>query len=96
MNDGSKSFPANPVANGNSFGGCLRDYKNSPNPVVVRVSYVGQTLRVAVDTINRGRKMITCFEQKDISLPIGYHFGVSVRTWLVVLELFYHSLIFKD
>ncbi|KAF9329012.1 hypothetical protein BG006_007901 [Podila minutissima] len=79
MNDGSKPFPTNPVANGNSFGGCLRDYKNSPNPVVVRVSYVGQTLRVAVDTINRGRKMITCFEQKDILLPAGYHFGISAE-----------------
>ncbi|KAG0334138.1 hypothetical protein BG004_000540 [Podila humilis] len=79
MNEGNKRFPSNPVANGNSFGGCLRDYKNSPNPVVVRVSYIGQILRVAVDTHNRGRKMITCFEQKDISLPSGYHFGISAE-----------------
>ncbi|KAF9408102.1 hypothetical protein BGZ94_002447 [Podila epigama] len=79
LNDGTKPFPSNPVANGNSFGGCLRDYKNSPNPVVLRVSYIGQTLRVSVDTVNKGKKMITCFEQKDISLPAGYHFGISAE-----------------
>ncbi|KAF9952096.1 hypothetical protein BGZ65_005514 [Modicella reniformis] len=75
MNDGTRSFPKKPTAN--SFGGCLRDYKNSPVPVVVRVSYFGKTLKVAVDTLNRGYKMTTCFEQKDLTLPTGYHFGFS-------------------
>ncbi|KAF9089225.1 hypothetical protein BGX23_006845 [Mortierella sp. AD031] len=74
-NDGTKDFPANPPAN--SFGGCLRDYKNSPVPVVVRVSYVGKTLKVFVDTLNKGKKLVSCFEQKDIDLPAGYHFGFS-------------------
>ena len=79
MNDGTKDFPTNPTANSNSFGGCLRDYKNTPTPVMVRVSYVGGTLRVATDTHSRGRKMTICFEQKDLELPSGYYFGVSVR-----------------
>ncbi|KAG0206115.1 hypothetical protein BGX28_002368 [Mortierella sp. GBA30] len=79
MNDGTKKFPANPTANTNSFGGCLRDYKNSPVPVVVRVSYVGSTLKVSADTHSRGHKLVTCFEQKDLSLPIGYHFGFSAE-----------------
>ncbi|KAF9906723.1 hypothetical protein EC991_000315 [Linnemannia zychae] len=74
-NDGTKEFPANPPAL--SLGGCLRDYKNSPVPVVVRVSYVDKTLKVSVDTLNRGKKMISCFEQKDVDLPTGYHFGFS-------------------
>lgn len=78
MNDGTKKFPANPTANTNSFGGCLRDYKNSPVPVVVRVSYVGGTLKVSVDTHSKGKKLVPCFEQKDLQLPIGYHFGFSV------------------
>ncbi|KAF9569953.1 hypothetical protein EC968_002395 [Mortierella alpina] len=77
MNDGTKKFPANPTANTNSFGGCLRDYKNSPVPVVVRVSYVGGTLKVSADTHSKGKKLVTCFEQKDLELPIGYHFGFS-------------------
>ncbi|KAF9352969.1 hypothetical protein BGX26_009244, partial [Mortierella sp. AD094] len=79
MNDGSKAFPANPTANSNSFGGCLRDYKNSPNPVVVRVSYVGGTLRVAADTHSKGKKLLTCFEQKDLQLPSSYYFGFSAE-----------------
>ncbi len=76
MNDGTKKFPSNPALN--TFGGCLRDYKNSPVPVMVRVSYIDQTLKVAVDTFHKGKKMVTCFEQKDVLLPTGYHFGVSV------------------
>ncbi|KAF9375665.1 hypothetical protein BGX21_003729, partial [Mortierella sp. AD011] len=79
MNDGTKAFPANPTTSGNSFGGCLRDYKNTPSPVVVRVSYVGGTLRVAADTHSRGKKLLTCFEQKDLELPSGYYFGFSAE-----------------
>jgi hypothetical protein len=79
MNDGTKKFPAKPTSD--SFGGCIRDYKNSPVPVIARISYIDKTLKVAVDTINRGQKMTTCFEQKDISLPPGYHFGFSVSVY---------------
>ncbi|KAI1301126.1 hypothetical protein EDD11_005798 [Mortierella claussenii] len=79
MNDGTKAFPTNPTINGNSFGGCLRDYKNSPSPVVVRISYIGGTLRVAADAHSKGKKLVTCFEQKDVSLPNGYYFGVSAE-----------------
>ena len=78
MNDGTKDFPKNPTQNTNSFGGCLRDFKNSANPVVMRISYVGSILRVAVDTVNKGKKFVMCFEQKDLDLPTGYHFGISV------------------
>ncbi|KAF9183535.1 hypothetical protein BGZ51_003990 [Haplosporangium sp. Z 767] len=78
MNDGTTPFPSNPTLQ--SFSGCLRDYKNSPVPVVVRVSYIGQTLTVAVDAFGRGKKLVTCFEKKDISLPTGYHFGLSAES----------------
>ncbi|CAO3566739.1 unnamed protein product [Mortierella alpina] len=78
LNDGTKKFPSNPALN--TFGGCLRDYKNTPGPVVVRVSYIDQTLKVAVDTFHKGKKMVPCFEQKDVSLPTGYHFGVSAES----------------
>ncbi|KAG0358373.1 legume-like lectin family-domain-containing protein [Gamsiella multidivaricata] len=79
MNDGSKKFPANPTANQMSFGGCIRDYKNTPSPVVLRISYIGRTLRVSVDTHYKGKKFVTCFEQKDLDLPTGYYFGVSAE-----------------
>ncbi|KAK3836622.1 MAG: legume-like lectin family-domain-containing protein [Linnemannia elongata] len=79
MNDGTKPFPANPTANTNSFGGCLRDYKNTHLPVVVRVSYINGVLKVSTDTHSRGKKMIPCFEQKDLDLPVGYHFGLSAQ-----------------
>ncbi|ORZ27309.1 legume-like lectin family-domain-containing protein [Lobosporangium transversale] len=75
LNDGTKAFPSRPIAN--SIGGCFRDYKNSPGPVVVRVSYVGKKLRVALDSFGRGTRMIDCFEVEDVDLPTGYHFGFS-------------------
>ncbi|KAG0269577.1 hypothetical protein DFQ27_003040 [Actinomortierella ambigua] len=77
VNDGTREFPTNPIAG--RFSGCLRDYKNSPIPVVVKVSYYGKTLKVAVDTITRGRNFVTCFEEKDIDLPVGYYFGFSAE-----------------
>ncbi|KAG0044586.1 hypothetical protein BGZ83_010188 [Gryganskiella cystojenkinii] len=81
LNDGTKEFPKNPAASNNNnngnFGGCLRDYKNSPVPTVVRVSYIGGTLKVSVDVYSKGRKLGSCFEQKDIDLPTGYYFGLS-------------------
>ncbi|KAF9923827.1 hypothetical protein FBU30_006111 [Linnemannia zychae] len=80
MNDGSKPFPSNPTANTNSFGGCLRDYKNSHTPVVVRVSYIGGILKVSADTHSKGKKMVPCFEQKDLNLPLGYYFGVTAQS----------------
>ncbi|KAF8932457.1 hypothetical protein BGZ47_011371 [Haplosporangium gracile] len=79
MNDGTKPFPSNPTANTNSFGGCLRDYKNTHVPVVVRVSYIGGVLKVSVDTHSKGKKTMPCFEQKDLNLPVGYYFGLSAQ-----------------
>ncbi|KAF9425052.1 Vesicular integral-membrane protein VIP36 [Entomortierella beljakovae] len=77
MNDGTKNFPSNPTQNSNSFGGCLRDYKNTANPVFVHVSYIGRTLKVSTDIHTKGKKLLPCFEQKDLDLPVGYYFGLS-------------------
>ncbi|KAG0010804.1 hypothetical protein BGZ80_001175, partial [Entomortierella chlamydospora] len=79
MNDGAWSMPNNPVLE-NNFGGCLRDFKNSPTPVVVRVTYVDRTLKVSVDTLNKGKKMLPCFEKEGIYLPPGYYFGISAES----------------
>ncbi|KAK5808535.1 legume-like lectin family-domain-containing protein [Linnemannia elongata] len=76
-NDGTKEFPTNPPA---TSMGCLRDYKNSPVPVVIRVSYIDKTLKVSVDTLNKGKKLVSCFEQKNVDLPTGYHFGFSAMS----------------
>ncbi|KAF9205008.1 hypothetical protein BGZ49_004585 [Haplosporangium sp. Z 27] len=75
LNDGRETLPSNHADN--KFGGCLRDYKNSVVPTVVRVSYIGRTLKVSTDTINKGKKMITCFENKNVYLPTGHYFGFS-------------------
>ncbi|KAG0369153.1 legume-like lectin family-domain-containing protein [Gamsiella multidivaricata] len=78
INDGTKSYQEDQESS--RLGGCLRDYKNSPVPVVIRVSYISRTLRVAVDTMNKGSKLMTCFERNDIDLPAGYHFGFSAES----------------
>lgn len=78
VNNGTEEFPTNVASITNFAKGCMRDYKNSPNPVHVRVSYIAKTLKISVDTHSKGRKMVGCFEHPDVDLPTGYHFGFSV------------------
>ncbi|KAF9577966.1 hypothetical protein BGW38_006505 [Lunasporangiospora selenospora] len=82
LNDGTKQFPSKPTTNSDNLGGCLRDYKSSPVPAVVRVSYIGQTLKISIDPMNKGKRLVTCFEQKDVKLPTGYYFGISAESAL--------------
>ncbi|KAG0094048.1 hypothetical protein BGZ92_009256 [Podila epicladia] len=80
VNDGTEDFPTNVASITNFARGCMRDYKNSPNPVYVRVSYIARTLKVSVDTHSKGRKMVSCFEHPDVDLPTGHHFGFSAES----------------
>ncbi|KAI9236246.1 hypothetical protein MVEG_06038 [Podila verticillata NRRL 6337] len=82
VNNGTEEFPADVASITNFARGCMRDYKNSPNPVHVRVSYIAKTLKISVDTHSKGRKMVGCFEHPDVDLPAGYHFGFSAASSL--------------
>ncbi|KAJ3096099.1 Protein ERGIC-53 [Phlyctochytrium planicorne] len=80
INDGTKEINNRPDALLHAVGGCFRDYRNAPNPVWARVSYVKKTLRLDMDLKHGGRHYVKCFESHGVNLPIGYHFGVSAGT----------------
>ena len=52
LNDGSKKVMAKDLADADvgSVGNCFRNYRNSPYPVHVRVSYIGKTLSVSMSS----------------------------------------------
>ncbi|KAF9427026.1 hypothetical protein BGZ94_005631 [Podila epigama] len=85
VNNGTQEFPTNVASITNFARGCMRDYRNTPNPVVVRVSYITKTLKVSIDTVNKGRQMIHCYEQSDVDLPTGYYFGISAESSSVTM-----------
>ncbi|KAI8622381.1 legume-like lectin [Chytriomyces sp. MP71] len=80
MNDGSKELAGRVDYQQFVSGNCLRDYRNTPHPVWVRVTYKKRQLRVDVDLYKDGYQFVECFRAKDIDLPTGYYFGVSAST----------------
>ncbi|KAJ3290203.1 hypothetical protein HDU79_003453 [Rhizoclosmatium sp. JEL0117] len=79
LNDGSKKVMAKDLADADvgSVGNCFRNYRNSPYPVHVRVSYIGKTLSVEMDNLMDGKSYSICFVAYDVSLPSGYYFGFT-------------------
>jgi DNA repair ATPase RecN len=62
------------------FGGCYQNFRNTPNPVFVKVTYKNNQLSLATDIDNGGKKYLPCFSANDISLPTGYYFGFSASS----------------
>ncbi|KAJ3073401.1 hypothetical protein HDU98_001585 [Podochytrium sp. JEL0797] len=80
VNDGSKEVAGRSPAANEMAGSCMRDYRNTPHPVWVRVTYKKRQLRVDVDLYKDGYQFVECFRAKDIDLPAGYYFGLSAST----------------
>ncbi|TPX45516.1 hypothetical protein CcCBS67573_g10364 [Chytriomyces confervae] len=80
VNDGNKEVNGRTDYLQYAAGSCLRDYRNTPHAVWVRVTYKKRQLRVDVDLYKDGYQFIECFRAKDIDLPPGYFFGVSAST----------------
>ncbi|KAI8840701.1 legume-like lectin family-domain-containing protein [Chytriomyces cf. hyalinus JEL632] len=80
VNDGNKEVNGRTDYMQSAAGSCLRDYRNTPHAVWVRVTYKKRQLRVDVDLYKDGYQFIECFRAKDIDLPPGYFFGVSAST----------------
>ncbi|XP_078492620.1 protein ERGIC-53-like [Ciona intestinalis] len=81
MNDGSLSY--NHATDGfeQKAGGCLRDFRNRPYPVKVRVTYTGQTLTVLVDSgATSVEEFEVCLKVEGVVIPKNYYFGVTAAT----------------
>ncbi|KAJ3089783.1 hypothetical protein HK102_005510 [Quaeritorhiza haematococci] len=80
LNDGSKTLKDQRNYIHHAFGGCFRDYRNTPGPVWIRVVYAKQQLKVEVDLRQNGKAFTECFSVDSVNLPTGYYFGVSAST----------------
>ncbi|KAI9296655.1 concanavalin A-like lectin/glucanase [Neoconidiobolus thromboides FSU 785] len=80
LNDGTKKIGDTKNIMTQMFGGCYRDFRNTLHPVYVRVSYVDRVLKVAVDSVQKGKSFTNCFEKHDLDLPTGYYFGFSASS----------------
>ncbi|KAJ3010048.1 UNVERIFIED_CONTAM: hypothetical protein HDU68_002360 [Siphonaria sp. JEL0065] len=84
VNDGTISIDGRTPQNHEIVGSCMRDYRNTPHPVWVRVTYKNRQLRVDFDLYKDGYQFVECFRAKNVDLPTGYYFGVSAQNGQLV------------
>lgn len=82
VNDGTVQFDHNNDGGAQQVGGCLRDFRNKPFPVRIRIEYYQQALTVMVNNglSNKPDDFELCLRAVNVQLPpIGY-LGVSAAT----------------
>lgn len=76
---------------GQYFGGCIRNIRNTESPVFMRITYINKVLKVEIDDSgNAGVKeqYASCIERANVDLQPGYYFGFSAGTGEVSPDLF--------
>jgi len=58
---------------------CVADFRNSPVPIYVRVTYLNKHLKVEVDLSHQGSEYYECTDD-EIDLPNDYVFGITAKT----------------
>jgi len=58
---------------------CVADFRNSPNPIFVKITYENKQLKVEVDLIHGGSDYHECTND-NIELPKDFVFGVTAKT----------------
>ena len=81
-NDGTKTFDHHRDGITQQLGGCLRDFRNKPYPVVLKIEYLKHVLTVFYHNglssdINNFE---ICARIENIDLPKHGHFGISAAT----------------
>jgi hypothetical protein len=92
LNQGDISFRMDHDGEGQYFGGCVRNVRNTKHPVVMRITYINKTLKVEIDDNGKSEKeeFMSCMERANTDLPLGYFFGVSAGTGGLADEFFLH------
>ncbi|KAJ8311485.1 hypothetical protein KUTeg_010840 [Tegillarca granosa] len=103
LNDGTINYDHNSDGASQQLGGCLRDFRNKPYPIRVKVEYYNKILTVFVNTglTNNKDEFELCMRQENVELPKNGYFGVSAATGGLaddhdVLAVLTHSLHSED
>ncbi|UKZ79403.1 hypothetical protein TrVFT333_007156 [Trichoderma virens FT-333] len=73
LNDGSTDYSQHHNVDKLAFGHCQYSYRNLGRPSQIKMRQTAESFRVQID----GK---TCFETNRISLPRGYHVGITAST----------------
>ncbi|KAL6864305.1 concanavalin A-like lectin/glucanase domain-containing protein [Trichoderma novae-zelandiae] len=73
LNDGSTDYSQHHNVDKLAFGHCQYSYRNLGRPSQIKMRQTADSFRVQID----GK---TCFETSRVSLPTGYHVGISAST----------------
>ncbi|ESO85090.1 hypothetical protein LOTGIDRAFT_168115 [Lottia gigantea] len=82
VNDGTKQFDHHNDGFNQQLGGCLRDFRNKPYPVKIRVEYYQKALTVYYHNgmTQNQNEFELCLRAVDVTLPKMGFFGVSAAT----------------
>ncbi|KAK3732287.1 hypothetical protein QZH41_014423 [Actinostola sp. cb2023] len=82
VNDGSKSYEHHNDGKNQNLGGCLRDFRNRPHPIRVRVRYYQNvlTLWFHMGMSTKSEDFELCTRAENVHLPKEGFFGVSAAT----------------
>jgi len=82
VNDGTKVYDHERDGQGQIVGGCLRDFRNKPHPVRVRVTYLNNVLTLEMHNgiTNSDKDYELCFRAENVQLPENGYFGVTAAT----------------
>jgi len=78
-NDGSTIIQSQRNYNDIKKSTCVADFRNSPIPVFVRITYSNKNLKVEVDLSHEGNEYYEC-SSDNIELPNDNYFGITART----------------
>nr|XP_034322732.1 protein ERGIC-53 [Crassostrea gigas] len=103
VNDGTQQYDHQSDGSQQQLGGCLRDFRNKPYPVRVKVEYYSKILTVFVNNglTNNKDDFELCLRQENVNLPESAYFGVTAATGGLaddhdVLAFLTHSLHNKE
>ena len=92
LNQGDVSFRMDVDGEGQYFGGCVRQVRNSQHPVKMRITFINKVLKVEIDDSGHSNEeYMSCLERANTDLPLGYYFGVSAGAGQVPDEFSLHS-----
>ncbi|CAG5130562.1 unnamed protein product [Candidula unifasciata] len=99
VNDGTLAYDHQNDGSTQHIGGCLRDFRNKPFPVRVKIEYYNQVLTVKVHNglTNNPNDFEICLSASNVVLPASGYIGISAATGGLaddhdVLYLLTHSL----
>ncbi|GFN88970.1 ergic-53 like protein [Plakobranchus ocellatus] len=82
VNNGQVSYDHQSDGSNQHIGGCLRDFRNKPFPVRIKIEYYNNMLTVRVNNglTNNANDFEICFTAMNVVLPASGYVGISAAT----------------